>query len=76
MTPSPPAKAPEAMSAEDARTALLAAMARIEELEGEVSEARAVLADLPGELEALREASIGRRRRLQEVLGLMSGNGG
>jgi septal ring factor EnvC (AmiA/AmiB activator) len=64
------------MSAEDARTALLAAMARIEELEGEVSEARAVLADLPGELEALREASIARRRRLQEVLGLMSGNGG
>jgi hypothetical protein len=64
------------MSAEDARTALLAAMARIEELEGEVSEARAVLADLPGELEALREASIGRRRRLQEVLGLMSGNSG
>jgi hypothetical protein len=51
-------------------------MARIEELEGEVSEARAVLADLPGELEALREASIGRRRRLQEVLGLMSGNSG
>lgn len=76
MKPSPPAKPLEAMSAEEARTALFAAMARIEELEGEVSEARAVLADLPAELEALREASIARRRRLQEVLGLMSGNDG
>ena len=76
MTHSPPAKAPEAMSAEEARTALFAAMARIQELEGEVSEARALLASLPAELEALREAGSARRRRLQEVLGLMSGNGG
>jgi hypothetical protein len=64
------------MSAQEARTELLAAMSRFEELEREVSEARGVLADLPGELEALREASIARRRRLQELLGLISGNGG
>jgi hypothetical protein len=73
MTPVPPA---EGTSAQDARTALLAAMSRIQELEGEVSEARAVLADLPAELEALRAASIARRRLLQEVLVLMSGHGG
>lgn len=64
------------MSAQEARTALVAAMGRIQELEGEVREARAVLADLPAELEALRKASIARRRRLQEVLSLLSGNGG
>jgi septal ring factor EnvC (AmiA/AmiB activator) len=64
------------MSAQDAQTALLAAQSRIEQLEGEVSAARAVLADLPAELEALRAASIARRRLLQEVLGLMSGTGG
>jgi septal ring factor EnvC (AmiA/AmiB activator) len=73
MTAAPPAKG---MSPQDAQTALLAAQSRIEQLEGEVSEARAVLADLPAELEALRAASIARRRLLQEVLGLMSGNGG
>jgi hypothetical protein len=76
MTPELPATAPEGMSAQEARTALLAAMSRIEELEGEVSGARAVLADLPAQLQALREASIARRRRLQEVLELMSGSGG
>jgi septal ring factor EnvC (AmiA/AmiB activator) len=73
MTAAPPARG---MSPQDAQTALLAAQSRIEQLEGEVSEARAVLADLPAELEALRAASIARRRLLQEVLGLMSGNGG
>jgi len=73
MTAGPPA---EGMSAQDSLGALVTAMARIEELEGEVSEARAVLADLPAELEALRAASIARRRLLQEVLGLMSGSGG
>jgi hypothetical protein len=74
MTPTPPAENTSAQ--DDAQAALLAAMSRIQELEGEVSEARAVLADLPAELEALRAASIARRRLLQEVLVLMSGNGG
>jgi septal ring factor EnvC (AmiA/AmiB activator) len=73
MTPAP---ASEGTNAQESPAELLAALSRIEELESEVSEARALLADLPGELEALREASIARRRRLQEVLALMSGSGG